>query len=323
MTVTAGARLEHRIGADGLLVLRLRSGNVALRGVDGETARLHDRNGHDLADMFTIEAADGSLSLVAGRGLEIVVGSRSFRRGAGGGHAPDLEVEVPRRASLVLQTASGEVRADGLAGDQRYQTASGDLDLRDVSGRISVDAASSDTVIHSIGDAEVRLRTMSGDIEIHADTLSALEVATTSGDIRVAGRLRGPGPFSVETVSGDAIVEPSGAVRVEMTSLTGDLTADAGEARMSERGTHTVTIGRDGPTLRLRSTSGDLHVGRSASREEPASAPEPTSNGAIAAAYDDARLRILRSLERGEIDVAEAGRRLETLDADDPDQPHG
>ena len=35
-------------------------------------------------------------------------------------------------------------------------------------------------------------------------------------------------------------------------------------------------------------------------------------NGAIAAAYDDARLRILRSLERGEIDVAEAGRRLET-----------
>ena len=40
-------------------------------------------------------------------------------------------------------------------------------------------------------------------------------------------------------------------------------------------------------------------------------------NGAIAAAYDAARLRILRSLERGEIDVAEAGRRLETLDAGD------
>ena len=44
--------------------------------------------------------------------------------------------------------------------------------------------------------------------------------------------------------------------------------------------------------------------------------PSPV-NEAIAAAYDDARLRILRSLERGEIDVAEAGRRLEQLDADD------
>ena len=43
-------------------------------------------------------------------------------------------------------------------------------------------------------------------------------------------------------------------------------------------------------------------------------APKP-ANGAIAAAYDDARLRILRSLEEGEIDVAEAGRRLEALDS--------
>ena len=39
------------------------------------------------------------------------------------------------------------------------------------------------------------------------------------------------------------------------------------------------------------------------------------SDTAIAAAYDEARLRILRSVERGEIDVAEAGRRLEALDA--------
>jgi hypothetical protein len=38
-------------------------------------------------------------------------------------------------------------------------------------------------------------------------------------------------------------------------------------------------------------------------------------NGTIAVAYEEARLRILRSLERGEIDVAEAGRRLEALDS--------
>ena len=41
-------------------------------------------------------------------------------------------------------------------------------------------------------------------------------------------------------------------------------------------------------------------------------------NPAIAAAYDDARLNILRSLERGEIDVDEAGRRLESLDGGEP-----
>jgi hypothetical protein len=46
-----------------------------------------------------------------------------------------------------------------------------------------------------------------------------------------------------------------------------------------------------------------------------------TANSGIAAAYDEARLRILRSLERGEIDVAEAGRRLEALDGDGEGDP--
>jgi hypothetical protein len=49
---------------------------------------------------------------------------------------------------------------------------------------------------------------------------------------------------------------------------------------------------------------------------------EQPASGALAAAYDDARLRILRSLERAEIDVAEATRRLEALD-NGPDDPDG
>jgi hypothetical protein len=55
-------------------------------------------------------------------------------------------------------------------------------------------------------------------------------------------------------------------------------------------------------------------------RTAPDAQPESVgeSNPAIAAAYDEARLRILRSLERGEIDVAEAGRRLEALDGAGP-----
>jgi hypothetical protein len=49
--------------------------------------------------------------------------------------------------------------------------------------------------------------------------------------------------------------------------------------------------------------------------------PSP-SDAAIAAAYEDARLTILKLVERGEIDVTEAGRRLEALDgADIPEEP--
>jgi hypothetical protein len=54
----------------------------------------------------------------------------------------------------------------------------------------------------------------------------------------------------------------------------------------------------------------------------PPAPPEPPSPSAaaISAAYEDARLTILKQLERGEIDVTEAGRRLEALDAADVPQ---
>jgi hypothetical protein len=113
-----------------------------------------------------------------------------------------------------------------------------------------------------------------------------------------------------------------------------------------------LVVGAGGPLVSLRSLSGDLLVVPPTPVALPAVAPvaaepprppeapvapepprppeapvapEPpvsAQNSAIAAAYDDARLRILRSLERGEIDVAEAGQRLEALDGIDPlDEP--
>jgi hypothetical protein len=331
MTTMTGSRLEHEIGAEGLLAIRLRDGEVRLRGVDGETVRVRDVNDHDLRDMFAIESATGSLSLKAARGLEIVVGTRSLRRSFGP-HAPELDVELPRRATLVLETASGNVDADGLVGDQRYRTASGDIVLRAVSGKLSIEAVSGDIDAVATGNADVIVRSVSGDIELRTARLSSLQVASTSGDLKVAGKLVGPGPYAIETVSGDGLLAPAGDVRIEMTSLTGDLTSDLEGQHRTEGGRRTFEVGGSGPLVSFRSMSGDLHVARPslvghadaappappAPLAPPAAlAPHAAANGAIAAAYDDARLRILRSLERGEIDVVEAGRRLETLDAGD------
>lgn len=329
MTTMTGSSLEHEIGAEGLLALRLRDGEARLRGVDGETVRIRDVNDHDLRDMFAIESGSGSLSLKAGRGLEIVVGTRSMRRGFGP-HAPELDIELPRRATLVLETASGDVDADGLVGDQRYRTASGDIVLRAVSGKLSIEAVSGDIDAVATGDADVIVRSVSGDIELRTARLSSLQLSSTSGDLKVAGQLVGPGPYAIETVSGDGLLAPAGDVRIEMTSLTGDLTSDLEGQHGTEGGRRTFQVGGSGPVVAFRSMSGDLHVARPSPIDHPAppaplpppvplaqpAAPAPP-NVAIAAAYDDARLRILRSLERGEIDVVEAGRRLETLDAGD------
>jgi len=331
-TGSTGSNLEHAIGADGLFSISLGSGEARLRAVSGGTVRIRDGRGQDLADLFELELGDGNAALRA-------MGDGRGRRGRGG--SPDLEIELPARTTVVVESASGDVDVDGLLGDQRYRSSSGDLRLRAVSGKIAIEAVSGDVDVVAIGEAEVRMRTTSGDIELRAATIRELQATTTSGDVKIAGRLAGPGPFSIVTVSGDGQLAPAGDVTIEMASLSGDLHSDFPGKFEGGRGRRSLTVGTSGPRVDFRSMSGDLNVVRPEAvghpellpaaeppgPVEPATAPQPPEppiapepgapavNGAIAAAYEDARLRILRSLERGDIDVAEAGNRLEALDS--------
>jgi len=336
MTTTAiGASLEHPLGAEGLMSIRLREGDVRIRAVDSGRVTIRDIDGHDLSGMFAVVLGEGTVSLRSSRGLD-----RSTADG--GGSTPNLEIELPRRATVVVETASADIEVDGLAGDQRYRTASGEVQLRAVTNRIAVEAVSGDVEVLATGEAEVTVRTVSGDVALRAATLRSVQAATTSGDIKVAGRLLGSGPFRIVTMSGDMLLAPVGDVRVEMATLSGDLASELDGLTESRRGHRSLRIGSGEPLVEFRSMSGDLSVvrptavpARTALAGEAAldtSGPAldssgpvsdtptervPTStppNGAIAAAYEDARLRILRSLERGEIDVEEAGLRLEALD---------
>jgi hypothetical protein len=377
MTTTTGSTLEHAIGADGLLAIQIRDGEVRVRGIDGDIVHVRELNDRALDEIFDIDASEGSLALRSLRGpggLGDWIGlgpggigdwiglgpggigdwigldpderrharNRNRReRRYGGRHTPELMVEVPRHASVVIEAASGELGADGLTGDQRYRTASGDITLRSLSGRITVEAVSGDVDAVATGSTDLVARTVSGDVEIRAATLTSVQAATTSGDLRIAGRFAGAGPFTIETVSGDGLLAPAGDVQVELKSVTGDLNTEF-EGPSVSRGRRSLTIGRSGPVITFRSLSGDLNVVRpiptgpaadprpTPAAPEPPFVPGPTAmptvpndptgaNQAIAAAYDEARLRILRSLERGEIDVAETTRRLETLDNGQPE----
>ena len=332
MTLATVSTLEHTIGSDGLLEIRFASGDVRLKAIDGEMVRVRDRRDHDIAEMFEVELGTGSLSLRSDPSRDMFSGRR--RR-----HTPDLDVEVPRGATVVIESASGEIVGDGLVGDQRFRSASGDITLRAGAGRIEVDAVSGDIHLVTNGTATLSARTVSGDLEVRASTLPSLRASTTSGDLKIAGRLEGAGPFTIETVSGDALLAPAGDARIEMTSITGDLRSELLGRSEGGRGRRTLVLGSGQPTVTFRSMSGDLRIVRpqpvQGSAEQrpdeiesetratlvlPDPAPaERLTNGALAAAYDDARLRILRALERGEIDVAEADIRLEALDLGSPE----
>ena len=209
----------------------------------------------DLGSRFDIDLGEGSASLVDRR-------ETADGRGWRGGHAPELELDLPRGATIVVETVSADLEVDSLHGEQRYQTTSGDITLRDVRGRLTIEAVSADLDIRASGTADVSARTVSGDIELRALTLRSLDLSTTSGDVQVAGRLDGPGPFAVETVSGDAQLAPAGDVRIEMATMSGDLHSEVGRQTEGGRGHRTLVVGSGGPQVTFRSMSGDLNVVR-------------------------------------------------------------
>ncbi len=336
MTTIPAIGTEYVIGATGLLAVRLRSGDVRLRAVEGSAVRVHVADG-DLERHVEVEPGDGSLSLRAGRIGQLGEGRRR------GSHAASLVIDVPARATVVVETSSADVTVDGLIGDQRYRTASGDIRLRDVSGQLSIEAFSGDIDALAIGTCSVVARSVSGDLSVRAANLATFRATTTSGDVRMAGRLTAAGPFAIETVSGDMLLALAGPVRLEASSVTGDVTSEVEVRSEGTPGRRVLIVGDGGPTMTIRSMSGDVSLTKATAVTrspeapvppapvEPPSAPASPTTGEPAnlsdssptvvvgstdsgAADDDARLAILRALERGEIDVAEAGRRLEALD---------
>ena len=329
MSTTIIHTIEHEIGLDGVLEIRVGSGDVRLTGVDGTAVRVRAAHG-DTLEGFVVDRGTGSLSI---RSEPDHVGSPWIGRGG-----PDLAVEAPRNATLLVDSSSGGITADGFAGEQRYRSTSGDLRLRDVSGRLAVEEVSGDVDATVIGSASLAARTVSGDVAVRAATIRDLGVTTTSGDVRLAGELDGPGPFHIESVSGDAVLALAGDLRVDLRTVAGDLRSEIEGRAESRPGGRSISIGRAGPTLSIRTMSGDVRLVRPTPvvRDAPqtvvivpdAEGPDAEGPGAegpdgpdrtpdLGEAAEVARLEILRALERGELDVAEATRRLEALDVTD------
>ena len=308
------AGVQHAIGSDGLFVLQLRDGDVRLVGVDRDDVWIRSTDGASL-DRLVVERGERNLSVRAGGRV-------------------DLAVELPSGATVVIDGTSTDIEATGLSGDQRYRTASGDLAVRDGGGTLSIEAVSGDVEVVTVIPTTMQVRTVSGDLAIRAAGILGLRAVTTSGDVRLIGSFEGPGPFSLETVSGDAILAPTGAVRLEVRTIAGDIQHDLDARIEQEHGRRTIVIGDDGPTLSFRSTTGDLRVVRpdALTGARPPAGPvdpeplEPSPPAAPGADASDQRepatqeeLAILEALERGDIDVAEADRRLSGPDTTQPE----
>jgi len=318
-STNTGSEISHRIGATGRFALRIPSGEVRIVGSDTTIARVRDRNGRSLADRFEIGLENGSLELVARKrfGFKISIDQHQWGKGS-----PDLDVEVPARANVVVDTASGDIVTRGLVGSQRFRTASGDLALQATGGDIDLDAVSGDVRIDATGVLDLCGKTISGDLRVRAPRLTRFDMATTSGDMQLDAQLSGKGPFSIKTISGDVTLVARGDVQVEAQTITGDLVSEVSNRRESMPGRKLLVVGRAGPVLAFKSVSGDLQIVEAREQQvtvmtdtDSSGRPggsEPTPESPAA----DPSLEILRALERGEIDVDAATKRLAALEED-------
>jgi hypothetical protein len=288
--------IRHDIGADGTLVLRSLSGSVKLAGGDGSEAVVIARaaGGGRLPELIVersprrllVEPPRVGLSIMRGNDVEI-----------------DFDITLPRGARIDLKSVSAGVTGSDLVGEQNYKSVSGDLYLSSPAGRLTVQTVSGDVRLDGGGRLELNAMTTSGDVAVEAHLVDELRVRTVSGDVRVTGRLGEDRRHSVETVSGDLILRSAGGVTVEPARAL-----DIG--RNSRR---SFVIGDGAASLSFRSMSGEERVTGPTTDPTP-TAPPPTRPSAGTAG--STRLDVLRALERGDIDVEEAARRLEEVSVD-------
>jgi Toastrack DUF4097 len=251
---------------------------------------------------------------------------------------------------MAVNTASGTVRAQDVTGDARIRTASGDVSIasadrlaatiRTVSGDVEVAAGCLDGLDLSTVSGRVDV---TGAIEPSVDgrisTASGRVALALSGDVTVAirtvsGRTGARHPGAAPRESGLGWVLGQGTARVSVSTISGAISLREPGAEPPTRaaaghasGPATPAQGRPGVTAEPGFPAGDPGAADTAGvpgAENAAAEPghaaaatgdpgEPTAGeGSPAPAPDEATLDVLRALERGEIDVDEAARRLET-----------
>lgn len=196
----------------------------------------------------------------------------------------DYEISVPADTVVHTRSGSGDQIIEGTRGNVDTQTGSGDVKLANLTGEIRLQTGSGNIRAHQISGA-VRGGTGSGDVEIEEVAAGDIDLHTGSGNITARGI---QGGFRGETGSGDVTAEGtqtgsweihtgSGNVHVRLPSnaaFDADISTSSGTVDVNEPIEMTVQgrvgdshkqirgkVHGGGPILRVRTGSGDIHIG--------------------------------------------------------------
>jgi DUF4097 and DUF4098 domain-containing protein YvlB len=222
-----------------------------------DESRTHDVKA---AEQVRVDFRNGTLAVLSNRGFSFP------RRGA-----VVVDIALPSRSRLNASVVSAHLTADGEYADCKLASASGDLAIASVLGKIKADTASGDITVATATDSAA-LSTASGDAtfgELRGDvkfraasgSLSVgrlegtLNAQTASGDVNVATGVKGD--IAVQTSSGEV-----GVGIAEGTAAQLDLRTRSGSVRNTLEPSDGPAEGDETLVVHARTASGDVVVQR-------------------------------------------------------------
>jgi DUF4097 and DUF4098 domain-containing protein YvlB len=196
-----------------------------------------------------------------------------------------LEVTIPNRASLDVETVSADIDVQQMAGRKlaaesvsgsitvtasspgqaEFENVSGNTLLRLTTTNLDASAVSGDIRASGGITGEVELETVSGDMELGAQALDRLDASTVSGDAILRAALRPNAQVKGETLSGELRLElpANTGARLHAETFSGDIRAPAGKVDEEEHGpgkSLDTRIGNGSADIHLESFSGEVEV---------------------------------------------------------------
>jgi DUF4097 and DUF4098 domain-containing protein YvlB len=197
----------------------------------------------------------------------------------------ELELMIPQRASLDVDSVSADVDVQQMAGRKlsvssvsggvvvtasspgqaRFENVSGDTTLRITSNNVQVESVSGDIKLQGGLDGEVQMESVSGNLGLVAKSLSQLKFSTVSGDALIQAALKPSGSIDAESLSGqiDLRLPKSTSARVHVETFSGDIDSPSGTVHREEHGpgkSLDTSYGDGRGRIEVESFSGDVRI---------------------------------------------------------------
>jgi DUF4097 and DUF4098 domain-containing protein YvlB len=195
-----------------------------------------------------------------------------------------LEVQVPRRSELRVETVSAEVDVRGIEGEQQLTTVSGsittegsdsEIQVESVSGSLTVNGSKRRTQAQSVSGrvnlqgvaGEVTAETVSGGLTVVADTVTRAELSSVSGGMTVRMRLDDDSRINASSTSGSVTLRLLGSAEgeYELSSFSGGVASCFGSGTPRTNGPQRELRFREGTSsarVEVETMSGRIDVCR-------------------------------------------------------------